>query len=185
MRQIAVANREARARWILAYVGGNALRRSREVPQPYDRHTQGTYWHMREDTLAYNHGHARAYRGHARAWTRPRTRGHARARTRGRDPVRIQARHIHATKSLELVRAYSRRRFPSHVPELWVRGRFPEHEWEISFLSCHPRMTRRPFPGPGYYPTHRLCDQFVRVQLPDPCVLLFTPARVRASTNPL
>ena len=75
MRQIAVANREARARWILAYVGGNALRRSREVPQPYDRHTQGTYWHMREDTLAYNHGHARAYRGHARAY-----RGHARAR---------------------------------------------------------------------------------------------------------
>ena len=52
MRQIAVANREARARWILAYVGGNALRHSREVPQPYDRHTQGTYWHMRSDTLA-------------------------------------------------------------------------------------------------------------------------------------
>ena len=53
------------------------------------------------------------------------------------------------------------------------------HSWE----SCPPCMTRRPFPGPGYYPTHRLCDQFVRVQLPDPCVLLFTPARVRASTN--
>ena len=52
MRQIAVANREARARWILAYVGGNALRHSREVPQPYDRHTQGTYWHMRSDTFA-------------------------------------------------------------------------------------------------------------------------------------
>ena len=52
MRQIAVANGEARARWILAYVGGNALRHSREVPQPYDRHTQGTYWHMRSDTLA-------------------------------------------------------------------------------------------------------------------------------------
>ena len=52
MRQIAAANREARARWMLAYVGGNALRRSREVPQPYDRHTQGTYWHMRLDTLA-------------------------------------------------------------------------------------------------------------------------------------
>ena len=64
MRQIAVANREARARWILAYVGGNALRRSREVPQPYDRHTQGTYWHMRVDTLA---------QGHARARTRSRT----------------------------------------------------------------------------------------------------------------
>ena len=64
MRQIAVANREARARWILAYVGGNALRHSREVPQPYDRHTQGTYWHMRVDTLA---------QGHARARTRSRT----------------------------------------------------------------------------------------------------------------
>ena len=52
MRQIAVSSREARAKWILAYVGGNALRHSREVLQPYDRHTQGTYWYMREDTLA-------------------------------------------------------------------------------------------------------------------------------------
>ena len=70
MRQIAVANREARAKWILAYVGGNALRHSREVPQPYNRHTQGTYWHMRMDTLARTrsrtdtlalaHGHAHA-----------------------------------------------------------------------------------------------------------------------------
>ena len=72
------------------------------------------------------------------------------SRTPGRDPVRTQARHIHATKSLELIRDYSRRRFPSHVPGVWFRGRFPEHEWEISFPSCHPCMTRRPFPGPDY-----------------------------------
>ena len=88
MRQIAVSNSEARARWILAYVGGNALRHSREVPQPYDRHTQGTHWYMR--------GHARAKHGHARAEprtrsriptaTRPRVRGHARA-TQGASSV--------------------------------------------------------------------------------------------------
>ena len=34
--------------------------------QPYDRHTQGTYWYMRLDTLA---------QGHARARTRSRTHG--------------------------------------------------------------------------------------------------------------
>ena len=34
--------------------------------QPYDRHTQGTYWYMRLDTLA---------QGHARARTRSRTYG--------------------------------------------------------------------------------------------------------------
>ena len=34
--------------------------------RPYDRHTQGTYWYMRLDTLA---------QGHARARTRSRTHG--------------------------------------------------------------------------------------------------------------
>ena len=55
--------------------------------------------------------------------------------------MRASPRHIHATKC---PRTRSRRRFPSHVPGLWFRGRFPEHEWEISFPSCLPRMTRRP-----------------------------------------
>ena len=51
----------ARERWTLAYVGGNALRHRRQVPQPYNRHTQGTHWYVRggctneaRDTLAHS-----------------------------------------------------------------------------------------------------------------------------------
>ena len=60
MRQIAVANREAPGKVDTGICW--------EETQPYDRHTQGTYWYMRVgDTLA--HGHARASNGHARAHT--------------------------------------------------------------------------------------------------------------------
>ena len=39
-----------RARWILAATWGNYLAGVRENPSA-DRHTQGTHWHMRSDTL--------------------------------------------------------------------------------------------------------------------------------------
>ena len=44
-------------------------------------------------------------------------------------------------------------------------------------LADPPRSesARGPFWRPGCKPTHRLCDQSVRVPIPDPCILLFTP----------
>ena len=39
------------ARWILAGTWGNYVAGERQNPSP-DRHTRGTHWHMRSDTLA-------------------------------------------------------------------------------------------------------------------------------------
>ena len=80
MRQIAVSSGEARAKWILAYVGGNALRHSREVLQPYDRHTQGTYWYMRGHAPVKPRTRSRITRTRSRTrLSRTRSRRHARA----------------------------------------------------------------------------------------------------------
>ena len=81
MRQIAVANREAPGKVDTGICW--------EETQPYDRHTQGTYWHMRLDTLA---------QGHARARTRSRTQ-RTRSRTHGVEAAQMRLCHIHVTKS--------------------------------------------------------------------------------------
>ena len=59
-------------------------------------------------------------------------------------------------------------------------------EFSSSAGSTTLRGPRRPDgpPLPGCKPTHQLCDQSVRVPLPDPRIRLFTLVRVRASTNP-
>ena len=133
-------------------------------------------------------------RGESPEAIRPEPERHtARARERHARARRDTLAHLTDGHTAETPGTRSHRQFPSHVPGLWFRGRLQEHEWEISFPSCLPCMTRRPsavrvgptaLPGPRYNSAYQLCDHFAQYRYRTGHYAARTGHCLPASTNP-